>query len=297
MILSTTLKKRLIKVAGSSLRVVESGQGPVVVLAHGYLWSAEMWRPQIEALSRHYRVIVPDLWGHGGSDQLPKGTQDLRDLARHHLELFDRLGVADFSLVGHSLGGMWGAELALAVPDRVRAVVLIDSDLKTEPLMKRNRYVAMLDAIQATHSFPAAIMRDVVGLFFSPDVSASAPKLIPEFGSRLALWDTDRLLDSVIPIGHMTFERRETLAEFSRLSMPKLVIHGTDDTPRPIDEARRMSEALACQLVEIAGAGHMTPVEKPAEVTWHLLDFLGKLHGAQEQHRLVSGQRVGAGVK
>ena len=92
-------------------------------------------------------------------------------------------------------------------------------------------------------------------MFFSPDVSSSAPKLISDFGSRLAAWDTDRLLDSVVPIGHMTFERRELLAEFSRLSMPKLVIHGADDTPKPIDEARRMSEALACQLIEIADAG------------------------------------------
>ena len=255
MIQSATLKRMLINVADSSMRVVESGQGPVVVLAHGYLWSSEMWRPQIEALSRHYRVIVPNLWGHGGSDRLPKGTHDLRDLALHHLELFDRLGVAHFSLVGHSLGGMWGAELALIVPDRLQALVLLDSDLKNEPLMKRNRYVAMLEAVQATHAFPAAIMQDVVCMFFSPDVSSSAPKLISDFGSRLAAWDTDRLLDSVVPIGHMTFERRELLAEFSRLSMPKLVIHGADDTPRPIDEARRMSEALACQLIEIADAG------------------------------------------
>ena len=45
------------------LTALDRGKGPVVVLAHSYLWGAEMWRPQIDALSRHYRVIVPNLWG------------------------------------------------------------------------------------------------------------------------------------------------------------------------------------------------------------------------------------------
>src|SRR5258708_8513445 len=112
-------KDVLVEIAGSTMNVVDAGEGDVVVLGHSYLWSSEMWRPQIDGLSPHYRVIVPDLWGHGNSGPLPEGTEDLHDIARHHLALMDRLGIDRFTLVGLSVGGMWGAELALVAPERV----------------------------------------------------------------------------------------------------------------------------------------------------------------------------------
>lgn len=50
-----------------------------------------MWRPQIEVLSQHFRVLAPDLWGHGQSDTLPLNTQDLDGLAHHHAAFLDAL--------------------------------------------------------------------------------------------------------------------------------------------------------------------------------------------------------------
>jgi pimeloyl-ACP methyl ester carboxylesterase len=275
--------ERYVDIAGSSMRVLQRGRGEAVILAHGYLWDAEMWRSQIKELSRHFRVIAPDLWGHGGSGSLPKGTRDLRDIARHHLELIDRLGVSHFSIVGHSVGGMWGSELALVAPDRVRSVVLLNTSLQQEPGVARSRYFAMLDAIEAEHAIPAAILQEVVAMSFSPYVSSWAPELPWRLRSRLAQWEIDRLMDSVIPLGRMTFGRRETLAEFSGLSMPKLVMHGAQDIPRPVDEGRRMSKAFGCRLIELLGAGHMAPVELPEDVTRHLLEFLVKIHRTNDR--------------
>lgn len=113
-------KQAQIRIAGSYMHVVEAGKGDAVLLGHSYLWDALMWRPQIEALSRQYRVIAPALWGHGGSGPMPAATDDLRALARHHLALMDVLGLDRFTIVGLSVGGMWGAELALLTPERVR---------------------------------------------------------------------------------------------------------------------------------------------------------------------------------
>src|SRR5580693_3427625 len=56
-----------IKIQGSTMNVLEVGVGEPVVLGSSYLWDRRMWRYQIEALSKRYRVIVPELWGHGGS--------------------------------------------------------------------------------------------------------------------------------------------------------------------------------------------------------------------------------------
>ena len=94
------------------LHYVDQGSGPVVLLGHSYLWDQQMWAPQIAALSQKYRVIVPELWGHGDSGPLPAQTHSLGDLARQALALLDHLGVAKVNLVGLSVGGMWGAPLA-----------------------------------------------------------------------------------------------------------------------------------------------------------------------------------------
>lgn len=56
------------------LTYLDQGTGPVLVLGHSYLWDSKMWQPQIEALSQHYRCIVPELWAHGQADVAPKNT-------------------------------------------------------------------------------------------------------------------------------------------------------------------------------------------------------------------------------
>ena len=61
-------------IQGSTLHYQDHGAGFPVLLGHSYLWDAAMWAPQIDALSRSYRVIVPDLWGHGASGAPPDGT-------------------------------------------------------------------------------------------------------------------------------------------------------------------------------------------------------------------------------
>ncbi|MDR5663958.1 alpha/beta fold hydrolase, partial [Burkholderia cenocepacia] len=93
-----------------------------VLLGHSYLWDATMWAPQIDALSRRYRVIVPDLWGHGASGALPDGTHTLDDLATQASALLDALEIEQCAVVGLSVGGMWGARLALREPQRVRSL-------------------------------------------------------------------------------------------------------------------------------------------------------------------------------
>jgi pimeloyl-ACP methyl ester carboxylesterase len=239
-----------------------------------------MWRPQIEALARRYRVIVPNLWGHGGSGPLPSGTRSIGDLAAHHLALMDRLGIERFAMLGLSLGGMWGAELAMQMPDRVTALALLDTYLGPEPPISRAKYLALIDAIAAAKAIPEPILDTIVPLFFAPDTATIAPMLIEAFRSKLRGWDSARLLDSVLPIGRMLFGRRDARDDLRNLPMPKLVLTGAEDIPRPVHEGQQMAAILDCAFVEIAGAGHISALEQPEAVTERLMRFLAESHPA-----------------
>lgn len=272
--MNTSRANKSVPVAGSTMTVVDVGEGDTIVLGPSYLTTDAMWQSQIEVLSRRHRVIVPNPWGQGGSGAMPVGTRDLRDIARHHLELLDHLGVDAFSLFGLSLGGMWGGELALMAPDRITRLALLDTSLDAEPDEARRTFFALLDTIEAAGAIPDAMLDAIVPLFFAPDVASRAPRL--PLNQRLAMQDVDRdtLLGSTVPLGRMIFGRRSLLGELHRLKMPALVMTGAGDIPQPVSTGRRTAEALGAPFIAIPQAGHLAPLEAPEAVSRHLLAFL-----------------------
>jgi 3-oxoadipate enol-lactonase len=262
------------EIDGSQMSVLDTGSGPPVMLGSSFLWDAEMWRPQIEALSGRFRLIVPELWGHGGSGPLPAGVKSLGDLARQHLELLDRLGIEKCAVVGLSVGGMWGAELALMAPERVSALVLMDASLAAEPEATRVRYFAMLGAIEAMGALPDPVREAAAPLFFSPKVRTLKPGLIEAFDAKLRAWDRQRLVDSVVPLGRIIFGRRDAMDDLPKLSMPVLVMTGSGDIARPPAEGRAMAERIGCAFQEIPDAGHISSLEAPEFVNQALAAFL-----------------------
>lgn len=233
-----------------------------------------MWAPQIEALAARYRVIVPDLWGHGGSAALPPGTTTMRDLAQQHLTLLDRLNVGRCSIIGLSVGGMWGAELALMAPERVAGLVLMDTSLAVEPEQTRDGYFAMLGTVGAHGAVPEPVLDAVVPLFFSPTVRTRHPQLPETFRQTLRDWPPQRLKDNVAPLGRIIFGRGDLLADVASLSMPSLVMTGVDDLAQPVARGQAIAERIGCPFVAIPDAGHISSLEAPDSVNQALLDFL-----------------------
>lgn len=269
-------ESRMIDIAGSRMHVLDTGEGPAVMLGHSYLWDAAMWRPQIDVLSRRHRVIVPELWGHGRSGPLPPGTASLRDLARHHLAVLDHLGIEQAALVGLSIGGMWGAELALSAPHRISALAIMDSSLAPEPEADRLRYLSMLEAIGMQARLPDAIRAAIVPLFFSPIPGSWRLELMTRFDAVLREWDATSLVDSVVPIGRMILERRDAMPELPTLRMPAIVMTGERDLARPPQEGLAMAEAIGCAFVAIPGSGHISSLEAPDFVSDALVRFLSE---------------------
>jgi pimeloyl-ACP methyl ester carboxylesterase len=265
---------RSVDIDGSTMSVLDVGSGPAIVLAGSFLWDASMWAPQIAALSDRYRVIVPELWGHGRSGAMPAGTRTMKDLARQHLTLLDALEVGSCAVVGLSVGGMWGAETALMAPARVSSLVLMGTSLAAEPNETRDAYFGMLAAIEQHGTVPAPVQMAAMSLFFSPSIEERQPELPKSFAAVLQAWDPERLRDSVVPLGRIIFGRRNALYELAGLPMATLVATGADDQARPQAEGRAMATRIGCEFVEIPRAGHIASLEAPAVVNELLAGFL-----------------------
>src|SRR6202045_4871127 len=111
---------------GDRVAYRDEGAGEVVLLIHGMGGSSSSWRALVPILAKKYRVIAPDLLGHGQSDK-PRGDYSLGAFAVWLRDLLDELGVTQATVVGHSPGGGGAVPFVFQHPDYCRRLVLISS--------------------------------------------------------------------------------------------------------------------------------------------------------------------------
>lgn len=256
------------------MHYIEAGSGFPLLLGHSYLFDHRMWKPQMEELAKRYRLIVPDLWGHGSSPELPPQHESLSDIANDFLTLVDRLGLREFGIIGLSVGGMWGAELAAMCPDRVRALVLMDTYLGAETPDAREKYFSMLNAVDLTGAIVSPLLEYIAQQFYSDHVPEA---LLSALTEHLQQIPADRLHNSIVPLGKMIFGREDKRDLLKEITCPSVVITGEEDKPRPPSEGAEMASLLNCNHIIIPGAGHICNLEKPAEVTAVLIRVLENL--------------------
>ncbi len=260
--------------SSKKMHFIDMGSGFPLLLGHSYLFDSNMWQPQLSALSKYYRVIVPDLWGHGSSPELPGKYHDLKRIAKDHLKLMDSLGIKEFGIIGLSVGGMWGAELAASYPKRVKCIALLDTFIGDETEAAYQNYFNMLNAVDKAGAIQPPYLEYAARQFFSDNVSDEL--LIPVI-NRLRSIPAERLRKSVVPIGKLIFGRPDRLSLLKKIKMPSVVITGELDKPRPTWEGAYMASRLGCNHVIIPGAGHISNQENPSAVTDALMTFLGEV--------------------
>lgn len=275
---STFAAGQAMRLAGSGdglLHYQDRGRGPAVLLGHGYLWDSAMWEPQIQALSRQYRVIAPDLWGHGASGPLPPGTECLDHLAEQMLQLMDALDIPEFAVVGLSAGSLWGAELALRAPQRVRALVMLDPCPAAEP-GGPSRYLGMLDAAQAEGRIAPESVAAIVSVFFR-SATAPATPLVQAFARSLLSMPADRLRESVVPLGRILLGCRDAPDRLARLdSATTLLMCGDADRLCTPAVLQRMAARIGCEALQVPEAGHFPSLDQPEFVNRCLLQWLAR---------------------
>ena len=150
------------------------GEGPPVVLIHGFGLNRTMWQWQLPALTPHFSVLTYDLLGHGESAP-PAGTPDLALFAGQLLGLMDRCGIERAAIVGFSLGGMIARRFALDRPDRLSALAILHSPHDRSPAQRD----AVRERVRQTEAQgPSANVGSALERWFTPAFRSEAPETI-----------------------------------------------------------------------------------------------------------------------
>jgi 3-oxoadipate enol-lactonase len=247
------------------------GDGPVVVLSHGLLMDQSMFTPQVQALVPEFRVIVWDQRGHG-SDQHGHGGTPARgpfsywDSARDLLGLLDHLGVGRAVLGGMSQGGFVSLRACLLAPDRVRALILIDTQAGQED-------PAVVGAYEQLHQVwleqgPGPVQDVVSSIILGPG----------QWDDWHAKWAAAGLED-VTPAFRCLMDRDDITGRLGEIDCPALIVHGSADAAIPLARAEELRDGLRgpARLAVIDGGTHASNVSHPAEVSAEILAVLRTL--------------------
>ena len=265
-----------INVKAREIYYEDQGSGFPIIFGHSYLWDNAMWQPQVEVLSATHRCIIPDLWGHGLSDPPPASPYSIKEIAEDIWTFTQALGLEKFAVVGLSVGGMWGAHLALNHPEAVSALILIGTYLGPEPTESQTLYFGMLDSIEKTGAIPASMQDSIVPFFFSPATIQQKPDMVARLKANMAAFSATRI-PGIVGIGRGIFSRISQLDRLPEIIAPTVVVVGADDQSRPLHEAQQMAAIIPGAILKVIDeAGHICNLEQPKQVTEILDIFLAK---------------------
>jgi pimeloyl-ACP methyl ester carboxylesterase len=254
------------------LHVREAGTGLPVVLLHAFPLSSAMWLGQRNSLGERYRVITPDQRGFGGS---PLGWDEpsLDQVADDVAAMLDSLGLDRAVLGGLSMGGYAAMAFLRRHRDRVRALVLADTKATADPpeaAANRERIAARLDDEASSAVLVQEVLPGLLGATTGrvrPLVSGRVKGLVEAAPPAAAAW-AQRAMAA----------RPDSLDTLRATDVPALVVWGEEDALASRADVEAMVAALPQGRLEtLAGSGHLSAVEVPAEFDAVVGEFLSGL--------------------
>jgi pimeloyl-ACP methyl ester carboxylesterase len=274
---------------GVRMHYRDQGQGPTLLLIHGFSASLHTWEPWVERLAtgenriNDYRIISIDLPGHGLT-RAPAGYQASIEAYRDIVAAFVRSqNLERFALAGSSMGGNIAWEYALAHPEQVEALILVDASGWQETRAEFARDPPVFKLLRNPMLGPLLRDLDSTRLIRGGlEASFGDPALVDEAMvtryAELARAPGHReiLLQMTLAFRERNFATAERLAP---LQMPVLVLAGDQDRLVPVDHARQFNEAIAgSQLVLFEGIGHIPQEEAADDSALAVHEFLYQVH-------------------
>jgi pimeloyl-ACP methyl ester carboxylesterase len=255
------------------LSVRDEGTGPAVLLVHGVGGNRTVWNDVIPRLSSSFRLLAPDLRGHGVSPHPPESTYDLPELIGDLLRLLDAKGVASAHWVGLSGGALLALRAALDAPARVRSLTMVSGAAYTDAHTRSivDRWVETYTK-EGADRFALRLLKDLyypdwieAHLDFADEVRRTARH--QDFGPARK-WGV-----------HLAqFDER---ARIGTVSCPVLLIQGLDDQVTDASHARILRQSIVhAQMRLFPQTGHMVPYERPQETADAIAAFARSVESA-----------------
>ncbi len=258
----------------------EEGNGPPLVLIHGYTADATMWLRARPHLALHYRLIYYDTRGHGRSDAPEDPTvYTMADYAEDLRELLQALDIPAAHICGVSMGGMVALEFAFRNPEMVRGLILSDTSAGpscielSDAIRKREEQIAESEAYAAEHGIEALALRQLESERM-PAAVREDPYLRERFLSRMRSLRTHGFVNA----SRARRERTDYRDRLGDLTIPVLVVAGEQDVLVPAAEELHAG-ILGSRLEIIPNAGHPAVSDQPDAFCAAVLQFLRGLDG------------------
>lgn len=240
------------------------GKKPVVIFSHGFLMDHSMFDAQVAALRDTHRVITWDERGFGGT----KATGDFSywDSANDVLGLMDHLGITSAVLGGMSQGGFLSLRAALTAPERVEALILLDTQSGVEAPETVEPY-NQLHAAWVKHG--AVAVQDIIaGIILGPGEW-------PEWFAKWGAMEPDQFTAAFNCLMH----RDDITDRLGEITCPALIVHGTADVAIPMEKAEVLRDRISgpTTLVPVEGGPHAANMTHPAETNRAIVQFLAAL--------------------
>ncbi len=267
--MSPAVRRRRVTVDGLRLQIAESGAGPALLLVHGLTASHAVWEPTIAEFAREWRVIAPDLPGHGESDK-PDAPYTIDFFAGVLRSAMRELGVDDAVVAGSSLGGQVALELAAWYPTFTRALVLAAPAVGYSAAM---RPVGQALQMIAGPTLLRSRLRQVVQQGFHDRTRIGHVTRRRILEERLAADDFPAFAHAVAKsLGGVLTAERQPLA---RVTQPVLLIWGREDRLVPLRRSERLLRRLPqARLHVLERCGHLPMLEQPTAFNRAVAGFL-----------------------
>ena len=240
--------------------------GPAIIWSHGFLMDHTMFDAQVEALGDRYRCVRWDERGFGGTPAT--GPFSYWDSADDAVALLDHLEIGQAVFAGMSQGGFLSLRAALAHPDRVSGLILIDTQAGVDPPEANAGYEAKVGHWMSDEPL-GEVGQFVAGLLLNE----------PELNERwIAIWESRRGPQMEFA-AHALLSRDDITGRVGEIACPALVVHGEDDQAITMDLAESLEASLQdCRgLLRVAGAAHAPNMTHPDQVNAAIDAFLAGL--------------------
>ncbi len=264
---------RLVKSGDAEIVYRELGEGPPVVLLHPHPVDHEFWLPAADALTSRYRVILPDLRGHGGSG-VGEGPATMDKFAADIVRVLDDADVGRAPLIGVSIGGYALFEFWRKHPGRVAALGLCNTKAPADSAeVRAGRLKAAADVLdRGTESF----FETAIPRMFSKSTLEARPDLV----ENALLMMRKMSPEGLAQVQRGMAERPDSVSTLKTINVPTLLLTGQDDILTGVNEAELMRQHITrSEMRVIPKAGHYAAYEQSCEVGKLLRQFLDGVGG------------------